>query len=74
MVFQLFERKTLFEIVSAVDLFSYCHIFLLRFSLTLRRRAGFRAYLLTVPCVVLGAMSILVFALPAERPDRHSLG
>ena len=46
----------------------------LRFSLTLRRRAGFQAYLLSVPCVVLGALSILVFVLPPERPDRHAIG
>ena len=46
----------------------------IRFSLTLKRRAGFQAYLLTLPCVVLGALSILVFCLPPERPDRHALG
>ena len=46
----------------------------LRFSLTLKRRAGFQAYLLTLPCVVLGSLSVLVFSLPPERPDRHALG
>ena len=46
----------------------------LRFSLILKRRAGFQAYLLTLPCVVLGALSVLVFSLPPERPDRHALG
>jgi len=46
----------------------------LRYSLTLRRRTGFTAYLLIVPCIVLGAMSILVFVLPPERPDRHAIG
>ena len=30
--------------------------------------------MLIVPCVILGAMSILVFALPAEREERQSLG
>ena len=46
----------------------------LRFSLTLRRRVGFQAYILCVPCVVLGALSTLVFVLPPERPDRHAIG
>ncbi len=46
----------------------------LRFTLMMRRRVGFYAYLLSIPCVVLGCMSILVFVLPPERPDRHAIG
>ncbi len=46
----------------------------LRFTLEIRRRVGFTAYLLFVPCIVLGCMSILVFVLPPERPDRHAIG
>ncbi len=52
----------------------FSHRRTLRFSLTLKRRAGFQAYLLTLPCVVLGGLSVLVFSLPPERPDRHALG
>ena len=46
----------------------------LRLSLSLKRRAGFIAYLLTVPCVVLSGMTLMVFVLPQERPDRHVIG
>ena len=46
----------------------------LRFTLGVRRRVGFSAYLLTIPCVVLGGMSAIIFILPPERPDRHGIG
>ena len=46
----------------------------LRLSLSIKRRAGFTAYLLTVPCVVLSGMTLMVFVLPQERPDRHIIG
>ena len=46
----------------------------IRIRLTLKRRPGFTAYLLTVPCVVLSCMKLLVFALPAEGLERHSAG
>lgn len=49
-------------------------LFLSRFSLTIRRRAGFEAYLLIIPAIILGLMTLLVFTLPAEGSDRHSLG
>ena len=46
----------------------------LRLRLVLRRRVGFNAYLQSVPCVVLSSMTIMVFVLPQERPDRHIIG
>ena len=46
----------------------------LRFKLTLRRRAGFRAYLVMAPCMLLSLMTCLMFCLPPERPDRTMLG
>ena len=46
----------------------------LRNTLTLRRRIGFQAYILCIPCITLGALSTLVFVLPPERPDRHAIG
>ena len=46
----------------------------LRFKITLRRRVGFRSYLVMVPCLLLSFMTCMVFGLPPERPDRHMLG
>ena len=46
----------------------------LRLRLVLSRRLGFTSYMLTVPCVVLSAMTSLVFIFPPQRPDRHVVG
>ena len=46
----------------------------IRLQLGLKRRPGFTAYILTVPCVVLSGMTLIVFLLPQERPDRHMIG
>ena len=46
----------------------------LRFSLTLSRRLGYTCHLLMMPCIFLVSMTLVVFCLPPERPDRHSLG
>ena len=46
----------------------------LKFSLTLKRRVGFTAYLVMMPCAFLSLMTTVIFCLPTERPDRHMLG
>ena len=46
----------------------------IRKRLVLRRRPGFTAYLVTLPCVVLSAMTTLVFMIPPQRTDRHLIG
>ncbi|CAD5122885.1 DgyrCDS11285 [Dimorphilus gyrociliatus] len=45
----------------------------LTFSLSLKRKFVFTSYVLTLPCVFLAALSLLVFLLPPDRPDRTSL-
>ena len=46
----------------------------LRFTLGIERRAGFMAYIVMFPSVVLSFLSTAVFCLPPERPDRNMLG
>lgn len=46
----------------------------LRFSLTLERRASFSALLLLVPAMCLGVLTLLVYSIPPDRPDRTGLG
>lgn len=46
----------------------------LKFTLSVRRRPGFKAMMLTLPCVVLSLLTVVVFSLSPERPDRHMLG
>ena len=46
----------------------------LRFTITAQRRLGYTCHLLMLPCVFLGCMTLVVFCLPPERPDRHTLG
>ena len=46
----------------------------LTFTLELRRRMVFSTYILTLPCVFLACITLVVFCLPPERPDRTSLG
>lgn len=45
----------------------------LLFSLTVNRRPGYTCHLLMLPCVFLGALTLVVFCLPPERPDRITL-
>ena len=46
----------------------------LEFSLEMRRKMVFSSYILTLPCVFLAFLTLVVFWLPADRPDRTSLG
>lgn len=44
------------------------------FTLTLKRKLVFSSFILTLPCIFLACMTLVVFWLPPERPDRTSLG
>ena len=46
----------------------------LKFTMTLKRRQGFFAYLLMIPCVFVSFLATVIFCLPPERPDRNTLG
>lgn len=46
----------------------------LTFKLYLRRRMVFSTYMLTLPCVFLACLTLVVFWLPPDRPDRTALG
>ena len=46
----------------------------LAFTLIMRRKMVFSTYILTLPCVFLATLTLLVFWLPPDRPDRTSLG
>ena len=46
----------------------------LKFSLKMQRRLGYVGYMLMLPCVILGGLSMIVFTIPPDRPDRHGLG
>ena len=46
----------------------------LTFSVTLKRRVTFHMRLILIPTVLLSAMSLAIFWIPANRPDRTSLG
>ena len=46
----------------------------LTFDMHLRRRMVFATYMLTLPCVFLACLTLVVFWLPPERPDRTTLG
>ena len=43
----------------------------LRLGLVVSRRSGLTSHMMTLPCVVLSAMTSLVFLFPHHRPDRH---
>ncbi|KAK2140584.1 hypothetical protein LSH36_1297g00003 [Paralvinella palmiformis] len=45
----------------------------LTFTLTLRRNIVFSSYILTLPCVFLACLTLVVFWLPPDRPDRTAL-
>ena len=46
----------------------------LRFRFHLRRQAGFKAVLLTAPCIMVSLMIAVTFCLPSVRTDRHLIG
>ena len=46
----------------------------LTFELVFRRKVVFSTYLLTLPCVFLAFLTLVVFWLPPDRPDRTALG
>ena len=46
----------------------------LKFTLSMKRVPGFKALLLTMPCLLLSLLTIVVFVLSPDRPDRHMLG
>ena len=50
------------------------HFVVLTFNLNLRRKMVFSTYILTLPCVFLACLTLVVFWLPPDRPDRTALG
>ncbi len=46
----------------------------LTFNLTLKRRVTFHIRLILIPTVLLSAMSVAIFCIPPNRPDRTGLG
>ena len=46
----------------------------LTFSFKLKRKSVFSSYILTLPCVFLACLTLCVFWLPPDRPDRTALG
>ena len=46
----------------------------LTFSLQMKRKLVFSTFILTLPCIFLAFMTLVVFWLPPERPDRTGLG
>ncbi len=52
----------------------HSHRVALRFTLVLKRRITYMDYLVTLPCIVLGAVIIVVYTIPPDRPDRTALG
>ena len=46
----------------------------LTFQLDMHRKLVFSSYILTMPCVFLACLTLVVFWLPPDRPDRTALG
>lgn len=46
----------------------------LTFNLTMRRRTAFYVYVLILPSVLLSSLTLVLFWIPPQRPDRTSLG
>ena len=44
------------------------------FTIAMKRKLVFSSFILTLPCIFLACMTLVVFWLPPERPDRTSLG
>ena len=45
-----------------------------RFKLEIKRKVVFSTLLLTLPCIFLALLTLVVFCLPPDRPDRTALG
>lgn len=45
----------------------------LKFTLKFQRKLVFSSYILTLPCIFLVVLTLVVFWLPADRPDRIGL-
>ncbi len=43
-------------------------------KMALKRNLVFASYILTLPCVFLACLTLVVFWLPPDRPDRTALG
>ena len=50
------------------------HFSVLTYTLELKRNLVFASYILTLPCVFLACLTLVVFWLPPDRPDRTALG
>lgn len=48
--------------------------YVLSFFINFKRKTMFSSYILTLPCVFLATLTLVVFWLPPERPDRTTLG
>ena len=46
----------------------------LSFEINMKRKLVFSSYILTLPCVFLACLTLVVFWLPPDRPDRTALG
>ena len=44
------------------------------FYLTMRRQSTFYIYLLVLPCILLSCLTLVLFWIPAQRPDRTAVG
>ena len=44
------------------------------YEIQFKRKTMFSTYILTMPCVFLASLTLVVFWLPPERPDRTALG
>lgn len=44
------------------------------FNLTMRRQSTFYIYLLVLPCILLSCLTLVLFWIPAQRPDRTAVG
>lgn len=44
------------------------------FHLTLKRQSTFYIYLLVLPCILLSALTLVLFWIPPQRPDRTAVG
>ena len=47
---------------------------ILRYQLVLRRKLVFFTYILLLPCIFLTMLTMVIFWLPPERPDKTTLG
>ena len=47
---------------------------IIQINIYLTRKLVFSSYILTLPCIFLAFLTLVVFCLPPERPDRTGLG